>query len=79
MMLLLNLWELGIAALAFHSEFAELFPCSPHPWTAILRFTVKKQIPINKVRRNAKACPEGSEWDMWGGLDSPKQGSCRKE
>src|SRR5712692_7612604 len=29
---------------SYHYQF---FCCPPRPWTAILRFTVKKQMPIN--------------------------------
>jgi hypothetical protein len=41
-------------ALVFHSGFAkpinyQFFSLSPRPWMAILRFSVKKQIPINKL------------------------------
>jgi hypothetical protein len=46
------LGSLGIAALGFHSGFCgtyRFFSLGPRPWPAILRFAVKKQIPINKL------------------------------
>ena len=49
-LVLILIRSLGIAALGFHSGLAEHFPCPRVPWTAILRFTVKKQIPINDFR-----------------------------
>src|SRR5438093_10818186 len=49
------LWDcLGSPRRGFTANFADHFPCPPRPWTATLRFTVKKQIPI--VNRKPRRC-----------------------
>jgi hypothetical protein len=79
MMLLLNRWELGIVALEFHSEFPEFFPCPGAPWTAILRFTVKKQIPINKIAGTQRLARTAASWMCRVVWTRRSRGSCRKE